>query len=461
MKNYKYIAALVLSLSCCLAQAQYTVRGSFSQLAQQQVELVTFSGTASHTIARCTVGQDGRFALAYSAADFGVGQLRAENQQSYVVLLSAQELVLEGLDMSTTESVTILQGQDQRNFIAYSIMHERRLQCLDAWDYLCAVYHRDPLFNAKESMARTIVMERARVRAEDAAFLSALDSGGYLYYYLTHRKLISSVKGIAKYHSYKAPETIDALRSIDYSSDRFYSSGLLGDAVYSLFWLIEHTIASPSERHQEMTLSIDKIFASARHDSDRLASIAESIFLILEKHSLIEVSEYLAVKMLQEKSCTLGDDFASQLESYQAMQVGSVVSDIALCGDVYAPSLAGAAVPSGLSRIEAEYKVVVFGASWCPQCPQELAQLSQAYDLMSDHGAEILFVSLDTDAAQFKTFVKAFPFISTCDYQKWSGDAVRSWHVFATPTMYLLDSDHKIVLRATSADHIIRSVLSL
>ncbi len=48
-------------------------------------------------------------------------------------------------------------------------------------------------------------------------------------------------------------------------------------------------------------------------------------------------------------------------------------------------------------------------------------------------------------------FAAVFPFISICDYQKWESPVVKAWHVFATPTMYLLDNNLEIILRPNSA----------
>jgi len=43
-----------------------------------------------------------------------------------------------------------------------------------------------------------------------------------------------------------------------------------------------------------------------------------------------------------------------------------------------------------------------------------------------------------------------FPFISTCDYEKWEGEAVKDYHVFATPTIYLLNENDEILLKPNS-----------
>jgi hypothetical protein len=54
----------------------------------------------------------------------------------------------------------------------------------------------------------------------------------------------------------------------------------------------------------------------------------------------------------------------------------------------------------------------------------------------------------------FKNFAAGFPFISICDYQKWESPVVKSYHVFASPSIYLLDDKRKILLRPNSVNHL-------
>ena len=67
---------------------------------------------------------------------------------------------------------------------------------------------------------------------------------------------------------------------------------------------------------------------------------------------------------------------------------------------------------------------------------------------------EVVFVSIDEDKEAYRRFIKDFPFISTCDYQKWNGQIVQDYYVFATPTMYLLNDKREILLRPSSAKQV-------
>ncbi|MBK8700688.1 MAG: TlpA family protein disulfide reductase [Saprospiraceae bacterium] len=126
-----------------------------------------------------------------------------------------------------------------------------------------------------------------------------------------------------------------------------------------------------------------------------------------------------------------------------------MAQDIVFSGDFVAPGYTSD-LPKKLSDIKSNYTVAVFGASWCPKCKEELPEVAKLYVKWKAQGVEVVYVSLDEDKKLFQTFVKDFPFISTCDYQKWKGNIVRDYYVFATPTMFLLDDKREILLRPNS-----------
>ena len=224
------------------------------------------------------------------------------------------------------------------------------------------------------------------------------------------------------------------------------------DAIESHFWLIENSGRSLDSVYIEMQISTDRMLEYLLTDEQKMNEITEYLFTFLEQRSLFTASEYLAIKLLNDKSCTLNNNFASQLERYRAMKKGNIAPDIRFVADVSSPVYTNENKPKKLSDLKNAYKVVVFGASWCPQCPKELQEISKNYSTWKQQGVEVVFVSLDDDPQTFANFTMPFPFISTCDYKKWEGEAVKDYHVFATPTIYLLNQNNEILLKPRSAD---------
>ena len=276
----------------------------------------------------------------------------------------------------------------------------------------------------------------------------------YVGYYLPLRKLVSSVSTISQYHTEEISATIKVFREIDYMDKRLYKSGLLKDVIDSHFWLIEKRGCSLDSVYIEMNKSIDILVENLLSDNQKLNKITKYLFKSFENRSLFPASEYLALKLLNEQGCIINDDFVPLLESYRAMKKGNTAPDIKFTGGYVSSYFQNRSIPQSLSKLKSKYTIVVFGASWCPQCPYELSQISKQYSKWKAQGVEVVFVSLDEYKNIFKSFVGVFPFISICDYQKWGSSAVKAYHVFATPTQYLLNSKREILLRPSSVSQL-------
>ncbi len=433
------------------SQNSFSITGNFPPLAGQQVRLVGFDGFDVYTIDSTKITEQGVFTLQYSEKDYGIGYLSAQDNKPFFIILRGETIKLKGETFAFAESIEIIEGLENQLFDQYAIEHPRREQALSAWDYLEKMYMLDTLFAKHEAPKQSILKEKQRIKDEDNLFLASLSSNSYVSYYLPLRKLVSSVSIIAQYRTEEIPAAIAAFRGIDYTDERLYKSGLLADVIESHFWLIENSGRSLDSVFIEMKISIDKMLETLVSDEKKLNEISEYLFILLEKRSLFEASEYLALKLLNETSCTINNDFASQLESYRAMKKGNIAPDFTFGKDYMLPGYTSTKIPNKLSDLRSEYTVVVFGASWCPQCPEELSQIARFYPKWKAQNIEVVFVSLDENIHVFKSFAGVFPFISVCDYQKWESPIVKAYYVFATPAMYLLDDKREILLRPNSA----------
>ena len=234
--------------------------------------------------------------------------------------------------------------------------------------------------------------------------------------------------------------------NINYSNSQIYSSGLIYDIIERQFWLIQKSGLDEAIRYKEMVASVDIILDSVKKNVKVYNDLTKYLFQYFEKYSLFNASEYIALKALSQKEVILNTTLAFKLESYRKMKVGNRAPNFELVGDVFKN---GSAVKAAihLSEIKTKYKLVIFGGSWCHQCRAEMIQLLPRYNNWKAKGVEVVFVSLDTDKNEFEKFIAPFPFYSACDYKKWETQAAKDFYVSSSPTLFLLDSNNKIILR--------------
>lgn len=434
--------------------AHHTISGTFPDLANQQVRLVGFEGFNIYTIDTQKVSSDGTFQLSFSPNDFGMAYLAAEDNKPFFVVLASENTVLTGEVFSYPQSIRILEGKENQLFDLYATDHPKRQQALSAWIYLRKMYHEESLFSVQQKANQAILEEIERINSEDSSFLSRLDPNSYISWYLPTRKLVSSVSVIAQYRPGEIPSAIAAFRALDHTDLRLYKSGLYKDVLDSHYWLIENSGLPMDKAFAEMKTSIDHLMEKLIQDEKKLNEITDYLFKLLEQHSLFDAAEYLALKVLNETSCTLNSDLAKQLESYRSMKKGKIAPDIIFAKDKFIPDFPANEAPQKLSELKNKYFLIVFAASWCPKCNEEVKQLAGFYAGWKKQGVEVVLISLDDNEAAYKNFAGSLPFISYCDYLKWQSQAAMDYYVFATPSFYLLDSKREILLRPGSVNQV-------
>jgi len=443
----KLIILLILFQTTTQSIAQ-SISGNLSLLANQSIKLEGFNGLKTYLISTTTIDEKGDFTLTFSKSDYGVAYLLSADNKPYFVIINEEDLMLSGEALSYVESLKVLKGKENIWFEQYANEQPKREQALSAWAYLNKLYASDSLFKKEKKSQKAIQKEQQRLIKQEQQFLNKLPANSYARWYLPTRKLVSSVSSIAQYRSEEIPATVSAFRKLDYTDPRLYKSGLFKDAIESHFWLLENSGKTLDSVFVEMKNSIDAMMVKLVFNEKILNELTDFLFDLLERHSLYQASEYLAIKVLNEVSCTINSDLANQLETYRAMKKGNIAPEILFTG--MQSNLRNMEGMQNLSDLQSDYTVVVFGASWCPKCTEELPEIAKLYPNWKTNKVEVVLVSLDDKPQDFEKFTQSFPFLSICDFQKWDSRIAKDYFVFGTPTMYLLDKDRKIILRPNS-----------
>ena len=240
--------------------------------------------------------------------------------------------------------------------------------------------------------------------------------------------------------------SINIFKNINFSDPQLYSSGLIFSIIERQFWALQKSGLDEATKLRELNASVDIILDSVKKNEKLYNDLVKYLFQYFEKYSLFTASEYIALKALNQKEVNLNSALVNKLESYRKMRVGNMAPNFELVGDVFKN---GVVVKNTvrLADINAKYKLIIFGGSWCNQCRSEMIQLLPRYTNWKSKGLEVVFISLDTDKKEFENFTAPFHFYSACDYKKWETQAVKEYYVSSSPTIFLLDSDNKIILR--------------
>ena len=446
------ILGYILFFGCFQSIAQ-TLTGTFPSLANQTLSLEGSKGLTTYSIGNTKADEKGQFSFSFSPQDYGVAFLSGEDQKPFVVILEKSGVRLEGQVLSEASSIRILEGQENRWFEQYTQEQGKREQVLSAWGYLQNLYQNDPHFAKQQVPNQAIGMEVKRLQQEEEQFITTLPSESFVRWFLPIRKLVSSVGAVAQYRTAELPQTIAAFRTMDYADPRFQKSGLFRDVFESQFWLLENSGGTLDEIYGKMEVSIDAILLIVEKNATLFNEVVAYLLELLERRNLTNAAEYLALTVLEQDKVALQPRLARQLEGYRAMKVGTTVPEIQFTGDILLQGKP-VAFPSRLTEVKAPYRLVIFGASWCPACSEAMAELIPLYEKWNKLGVEAIFVSLDTDPTAFQAYSEGIPFIAFSDYKKWDTKAVSDYYVASSPSFYLIDPSGQLLLRPLSVKQI-------
>lgn len=456
MVDIKFLFTLISGLIVLSACSQESIQGSFKESPNTSLKLIGYSGFETYLIDEDITNSKGEFSFKFSSDDFGCAYILDEDSQSYIVILnSTEKLIIRGNRISDPGTIRILRGIENKLFDQYSIEHKKREQTLLIWDNLIKSYSADSLFMKHNNLVPIMQKEKTRISSEDSLFLYTLPENSFVEYYLPLRRLIASAYTSVQFRPEMITEILSKFRQVDHKSKDLYKSGLLKEIVETHFWLIENSGFSRASITIEMKKSIDFLIRDLREDTGRMNLILKYLLHYFEERSLFDFSDYLAKSLLSSDRNFLDVQLLFELEAYGAMQKGEIAPDIKFPEDlILPPGIDKKNIPQTLLDLKHPLKLLMFGSSHCEQCVDELKRLTKLYDYLKGYNIEVIFISLDKVKEDFLNISDTLPFFSFCDYKGNQGQAIIDYHVFASPTFFLLSNDNKILLKPNSIQHL-------
>jgi len=98
--------------------------------------------------------------------------------------------------------------------------------------------------------------------------------------------------------------------------------------------------------------------------------------------------------------------------------------------------------------------LLVFGKSDCPHCKEGALELLKYYaGWKTKKNVEVVYVSLDTDKKVYQEAYQNAPWPMFCDFKGWDSKAAKDYHIWGTPSYFLLDKELTILAHINSVAH--------
>ena len=157
------------------------------------------------------------------------------------------------------------------------------------------------------------------------------------------------------------------------------------------------------------------------------------------------ICQYILDNYIFDEDCgaDLSDVIRQRAQGIINLQVGKTPPNFVI------ESYTGGNVNLMETASENKYTLVMFWASWCHKCEQEIPVLIPLYAKYHSKGFETIGVSIDQARKSWADIVESrgMQYLNVSQLQGWDSPVVKDYKITATPTYFLIDSKGEIVLK--------------
>ncbi len=243
-----------------------------------------------------------------------------------------------------------------------------------------------------------------------------------------------------------------ALDNVDFNNSSLINSDVFTNKTIEYLTYFRNPQLPLELLEKEFMVAVDSILNGAKVNQLVYQHITEYLIDGFKKFGFDKVLDYIVENYVIKDDLCLDVKteglIKRRIDQAKFLKIGNIVPNI-IISDLWGKQIE-------LNKITAEKTLIVFYASWCPHCQELLPKLNELYKNQIEKKLEVLAISLDTKKEDWLNFIKTNcpDFINVSDQKGWDGKASAEYFIYATPTMFLVDREGKIIGKPMTIDEL-------
>ncbi len=237
------------------------------------------------------------------------------------------------------------------------------------------------------------------------------------------------------------------LDNIDFTDTLLIYSDLFTSKAVAYIKLYGKQGLTKEQQELEFIKAIDTLMLKSRLNNRINTQIKDYLIKGFELLDMNKALEYISEHYMEENSCQderYSSTLKIRIEGYKKLTTGTIAPEIIFTDENNKYFK--------LSELKSTYTLIIFWASWCPHCEETMPVLKKIVEQQKEKKLKVVAISIDTNKTEYNNAIQKgnYPFINYCDTNGWNGKAAQDYYLYATPTMFLLDKDEKIIAKPTT-----------
>jgi peroxiredoxin len=441
-----FLPALILIFTSCFSvgQINYSITGDVRDLASKKVYLSGYYGEKIRPADSTTTDGKGNFIFSLKpTVSAGLYRISWGKDKYVDLVLNKENIVFYTTSENPADSIQILSSFENNLYYWY----ERRESLGQAkLELITPVVDYYPVKDAYYS--RSALEFESIQRSQEKVF----DSLSQLYPQSYALRILKLQQTPFLSASLSKDERVEFLKmhffdKVDFNDTLLLKSNAWSNKAISYLGLWGSSRFSQKQLETEFIKAVTIMMDKASVNPDIYKFLLDYLLGGFDKYHMDDVITYMADHFQDPYSC---EDQAKKtalqkkLDTFKKIATGKIAPDITI------PDLKGKMIR--LSEIPAEYTLVIFWSSECSHCIDMMPKVRDIYDKQKPKRMEILAISIDTNRREWTGFIKdeKLDFLNASDLKGFDGKPADQYNIYATPTMFLLDREKKILAKPIS-----------
>ena len=236
---------------------------------------------------------------------------------------------------------------------------------------------------------------------------------------------------------------------VDFNDTMLIRSTFLTSKIVGYLSLFQNNANSQEELEDNMLMGVDSVLSHAQINQEVYEFIVEFLIRGFESIGFEKGLEHIAVASTLDQFCENTErrlKLENKLDLIKKLAIGQPAPDFTTI-DINDNEIT-------LSKIEAKKTLLVFWASWCPHCDEIMPVIHSYYD--GSNNLEVISISIDESKDDLMKSIEegGYNWTYIAELQGWNGPIIEEYGIVATPSIFVLDENKKIIGKPIGKDEL-------